>query len=77
MSEHVIGDIVQVKKRNCFGGKNKLPKGLSWKKAYRITGIHRGICGAYDWDDLFLDGFGTQKFCEFDFEKVNQIEDQK
>ena len=49
---------------------NKRVKGLRAGTTYKIYSIHRGIDGAYDWDDLFLEG-KEGRFCEFDFEKVN------
>ena len=71
-----IGDLVQVAEKNCFGKHNKTPKGLKRNHIYRIKDIHRGIDGAYDWDDLFFDGIPVIRhkdgiegqFCEFDFE---------
>jgi hypothetical protein len=47
-----------------YRGKSKK---LRKRVAYRNIDIHRGIDGAYDWDDLFLEGVDG-KFCEFDFE---------
>lgn len=42
-----VDDLVTIKKP---------VKGLRKGKIYRIWSIHRGIDGAYDWDDLFLEG---------------------
>ncbi len=63
------GDKVKVTKLTSLGGKNKLPKGLNWNKIYTITDIRRGIDGAYDYDDVTLEGI-SGKWCEFDFELV-------
>jgi hypothetical protein len=67
---HQKGDIVKFKPLNVFGKSKKLPEGIKRNKEYTIVNIHRGIDGAYDWDDLFFEGFGSRKFCEFDFETV-------
>lgn len=67
---HEIGDIVKFKPLNIFGKKRKPPEGIKRNKQYEIVNIHRGIDGAYDWDDLFFKGFDIRKFCEFDFETV-------
>ena len=69
MMTHQIGDIVVFKPIGSLGGKKKLPEGIKRHKLYKIVDIHRGIDGAYDWDDLFFEGKGNQKFCEFDFEQ--------
>jgi len=53
-----VGEYVQYK-----GGDAKLLANTS----YKIIEIHRGIDGAYDWDDIILEG-QEGKFCEFDFE---------
>lgn len=53
-----IGNIVTPKKP---------VKGLRKGKEYKIINIHRGLDGAYDWDDLFFEGV-SGRFCEFDFE---------
>lgn len=66
---HEIGDTVIFKPFGALGGKNKLPEGIKHHKLYKIIDIHRGIDGAYDWDDLFFEG-KAGKFCEFDFERA-------
>lgn len=55
-----IGDLVTPRKQ---------VNGLKEGCAYRIRDIRRGIDGAYDWDDLFLEG-SENRFCEFDFKKI-------
>lgn len=72
--EHNIGDFVIAKTKNIFGKAKEVPEGITEGKAYKILNIHRCIDGAYSWDDLFLDGLGNRKFCEFDFEKENNHE---
>lgn len=47
---------------------------LSSDKDYLIRDIHRGIDGAYDWDDILLEGVDG-KFCEFRFEYPKQNQD--
>lgn len=65
-----VGDIVRVREFTCLGTRNETPKGLCRDTTYRIANIHHCLDGAYDWDDLFLEGVDG-KFCEFDFEKVS------
>lgn len=74
-----IGDLVRVKETTTLGNYNKTPDGLSRSKTYRVASIRRGIDGAYDWDDLFLEGITRRRddgseygYCEFDFEKAEQ-----
>lgn len=56
---HEIGNLVKFKKGNLSGLNNKQP--------YKITDIRRSLDGAYDFDDVSLEGLkGT--FCEFDLE---------
>jgi hypothetical protein len=58
-----VGDHVKyvASKRN-----RKLLRGMT----YRVESIRRCLDGAYDWDDLYLEGVAG-KFCEFEFKKVN------
>lgn len=59
---HEIGDIVTPKKQLAD---------VRCGHPYKIVDIHRGIDGAYDWDDLFLEGKTYRKYCEFDFKPYN------
>lgn len=52
------------------GDEEKLDK----NKIYKIERVHYSLDGAYDWDDLFLEGV-EGKFCEFDFEYPEQNRD--
>jgi hypothetical protein len=54
-----------------YKGKDKK---LSKNRTYLIRDIRRGIDGAYDWDDIFLEGVDG-KFSEFDFEYPPQNQD--
>lgn len=60
MSDIQIGDIITPH--------TKRAKGLRPGHPYKVIEIHRGIDGAYDWDDIFLEGV-QGKFCEFDFRR--------
>ena len=62
MTTFQIGDKVQI---------NTPTKGLEADKVYTIRDINRGIDGAYDWDEIYLEGF-TQHFCEFNFNPAKE-----
>jgi len=55
-----VGDIVS------YTGNDKR---LMGRRIYTVSRIDRGIDGAYDWDDIYLEG-REGKFCEFDFNKL-------
>lgn len=55
---HEIGDMVKFK---CEDHE------LAGNRSFRVTDIDRGLNGAYDWDDVSLEGV-KGKFCEFDLE---------
>ena len=64
-----VGDKIVFREDLLFGGKRVLPQGIEKGKVYSIDGIDEGIDGAFDYDDLHLEGIeGT--FCEFDFTEV-------
>ena len=52
---------------------NKPTRDLTENTVYVIRRINRGIDGAYDWDEIYLEGH-TNHFCEFNF---NKVEDDK
>lgn len=62
-----IGDIVII---------NKPTKGLNLNTRYKIYKIYRGIDGAYDFDDIFLEEV-KGSFCEFDLIKIEEINMQQ
>ena len=64
-----VGDRVKVAQRTCLGGLQEVPKGLEKGIVYTIIQINRGIDGAWDWDDIWLEGI-SGRFCEFDFEEI-------
>ena len=45
-------------------------RGLEEGKVYTIRQINRGIDGACDYDDIYLEGIPDKSFCEFDFRRV-------
>lgn len=73
---HEIGDIVHFKRIGMFNRVRNIPDGIVINRDYKIIDIRRAIDGAYDWDDLFFEGFGRQKFCEFDFEETEDSSDK-
>lgn len=67
MPRFEVGDVITPKKQ---------VKGLQCGHPYKIADLRRGIDGAYDWDDLYLEGIPAKRyedriegqFCEFDFD---------
>jgi len=55
-----MGDLVEV---------DKPAKGLVPGTIYTVTYVNRGVDGAYDFDDVFLEGV-EGAFCEFIFRRV-------
>lgn len=55
---HEIGDLVKFKDDN---------HELAGNRHFRVSGINLALDGAYDWDDISLEGV-KGKFCEFDLE---------
>jgi hypothetical protein len=50
-------------------------EGLCEGTPYQIRQIHRSIDGAYDYDDIFLEGV-EGNFCEFSFDYPDQNQDK-
>ena len=68
---HKVGDLVKFKEFYLTGKRRDCPVGLIIGHVYKIRRIDEGIDGAYDWDDVYLEGL-KQPFCEFDLVKIKE-----